>query len=76
MSSLKLVQYIVVRRDLIDTLKWPFGAVITQACHAATAIIHLTYDDEYTKLYLEDLDNMHKVVLEVYMFFEKLLNGS
>ena len=44
---------------------WPIGAVIAQACHAATAAIHLNYQDESTQKYLGDLDNMHKVVLEV-----------
>lgn len=63
-AQLKLVQYVVVRRDLLDSLKWPFGAVITQACHACTAIVHMTYNDEQTQMYLADLDNMHKVVLE------------
>lgn len=38
---------------------------MTQACHAATAILHLTREDQNTKEYLDDLDNMHKVVLEV-----------
>merc|ERR1712098_166429 len=40
------------------------GAVMAQACHAATASIHLYYGDEQTQAYLADLDNMHKVVLE------------
>lgn len=40
-------------------------SVMTQACHAATAILHITREDENTKEYLSDLDNMHKVVLEV-----------
>lgn len=40
-------------------------SVMTQACHAATAILHMTREDEQTKEYLNDLDNMHKVVLEV-----------
>lgn len=64
-TPLRLVQYVVVRRDLLDTLKWPFGAVITQACHACTSVIHTTYHDEHTQMYLSDLGNMHKVVLEV-----------
>ena len=38
---------------------------MTQACHAATAILHITKNEDNTKEYLEDLDNMHKVVLEV-----------
>merc|ERR1712059_188184 len=43
---------------------WPVGAVLAQACHAATAAIHLFYSSEATQQYLADLDNMHKVVLE------------
>ncbi|XP_002156312.1 putative peptidyl-tRNA hydrolase PTRHD1 [Hydra vulgaris] len=62
--SLKIVQYVIVRKDLLDTLRWPFGAVIAQACHACIAITQICKDDEHTKLYLEDLDNMHKVILQ------------
>ncbi|KAL7667776.1 hypothetical protein ACOME3_010419 [Neoechinorhynchus agilis] len=58
MSS--LVQYIVLRKDL----KWPAGALIAQACHAATAVIFENYDDHLTLSYLKDIDNMHKIVLE------------
>ncbi len=59
-----IVQYVVVRGDLVKSLKWPLGAVIAQACHAATAVIHLHREDEAVQKYLGDLDNMHKVVLE------------
>ena len=59
-----IVQYVVVRGDLLAKLKWPIGAVLAQACHASSAAIHLFYNDEATQLYLKDLDNMHKVVLE------------
>ncbi|KAF3850186.1 peptidyl-tRNA hydrolase domain-containing protein 1 [Dissostichus eleginoides] len=59
----RLVQYVVVRSDLVHQLSWPLGAVITQACHAATAAIHLHYRDPETQQYLEELDSMHKVVL-------------
>lgn len=62
--STELIQYIVVRKDLITDLQWPFGAVIAQACHAATAVTHLFHDDPDTQKYFQDLDNMHKVVLE------------
>jgi hypothetical protein len=34
-----IVQYIVLRKDLVDTLKWPLGSVISQACHAVVATI-------------------------------------
>ncbi|XP_008336196.3 putative peptidyl-tRNA hydrolase PTRHD1 [Cynoglossus semilaevis] len=59
----RLVQYVVVRADLVHKLSWPLGAVITQACHAATAAIHLHYTDPDTQRYLAELDSMHKVVL-------------
>lgn len=63
--SQSIVQYIIVRGDLLKTLNWPIGAVIAQCCHAATAINYLNEEDETTKLYFSDLDRMHKVVLEV-----------
>lgn len=59
-----LVQYVVVRGDLIKTLQWPVGAVLAQACHACCAVTHLYRDDPHSQEYLKDLDNMHKVVLE------------
>ncbi len=58
-----LVQYIAVRGDLVD--KWPVGAVVAQACHAATAVMHIFRDDPNTVQYLSDLDRMHKIVLKV-----------
>lgn len=60
-----LIQYVVVRKDLISTLKWPVGAVIAQACHACSAVMYQYHDDPVTKQYTADLDNMHKCVLEV-----------
>ncbi|KAK3921718.1 Putative peptidyl-tRNA hydrolase PTRHD1 [Frankliniella fusca] len=59
-----IVQYVVVRGDLLSQLGWPIGALIAQACHACTAVTHLHHDDEHMKAYLSDLDNMRKVVLE------------
>ena len=63
MSS--LVQYVVVRGDLAQALKWPLGAVVAQACHACTAVAFMFHDDPNTRAYAADLDRMHKVVLEV-----------
>ncbi|XP_012263840.1 putative peptidyl-tRNA hydrolase PTRHD1 [Athalia rosae] len=60
----QIVQYIVVRQDLMKIMGWPVGAVIAQACHACAAVTHLFQDDIHMKTYLADLDNMHKVVLE------------
>ncbi|CEM14995.1 unnamed protein product [Vitrella brassicaformis CCMP3155] len=60
-----IVQYVVVRRDLITDLKWPMGAVITQACHASLAAVAETLTDPAVQQYLSDLDRMHKVVVEI-----------
>lgn len=63
-----LIQYVVVRKDLISALRWPLGAVIAQACHASSAVMFLYHDDPVTKEYTSDLDRMHKCVLEVLNF--------
>lgn len=60
-----LLQYVVIRKDLMSSLKWPVGAVIAQACHACSAVMVLFSDDSVTKEYVADLDRMHKCVLEV-----------
>ncbi|KMS99411.1 hypothetical protein BVRB_2g045330 isoform B [Beta vulgaris subsp. vulgaris] len=61
-----VVQYVVLRRDLID--KWPLGSVVTQGCHASVAAIWQHKDDSSTLRYCSPphaLDSMHKVTLEV-----------
>ncbi|KNA20547.1 hypothetical protein SOVF_051340 [Spinacia oleracea] len=60
-----VVQYVVLRRDLIDT--WPLGSVVTQGCHASVAAIWEHKDDAFTLRYCSPsaLDSMHKVTLEV-----------
>ncbi|KAF9170035.1 peptidyl-tRNA hydrolase domain-containing protein 1 [Mortierella sp. AD011] len=60
-----LTMFIVIRKDLIKTLGWTTGSVIAQACHASTAVLHKTQDLKDTREYLADLNNMHKVVLEI-----------
>ena len=65
MAAQGIVQYVLVRSDLCKTLGWPVGALVAQACHASTAVIHLFYNHEDTQKYLADLDNMHKIVLAV-----------
>ncbi|KAI6657413.1 Peptidyl-tRNA hydrolase [Oopsacas minuta] len=65
LSTSKLVQYIVVRRDLLGTAGWSLGALIAQACHASTAALYLYHDHTHTQEYYSDLDRMHKVILEV-----------
>ncbi|KAJ0090358.1 hypothetical protein Patl1_12676 [Pistacia atlantica] len=60
-----LIQYVVLRRDLIDT--WPMGSVVTQGCHASVAAIWSHKDDPHTLQYCspQNIDSMHKVTLEV-----------
>ncbi|KAL3205513.1 hypothetical protein MRX96_040803 [Rhipicephalus microplus] len=57
------VQYVVVRSDLLTDLSWPIGAVVAQACHACTAVLHIFRNDPNTVAYTENVDDMHKVVL-------------
>ena len=65
LSASKLVQYIVVRRDLLDKTGWSLGALIAQGCHASTAALYLHREHPHTLEYYSDIDRMHKVVLEV-----------
>ncbi|KAG9454481.1 hypothetical protein H6P81_007385 [Aristolochia fimbriata] len=60
-----LIQYVVMRRDLIDT--WPLGSILAQGCHASVAAIWAEKDDLHSAEYCseQNLDRMHKVVLEV-----------
>lgn len=59
-----IVMYVVLRGDLQTALKWPVGALIAQACHACTAVVAMYKDDPHVTAYVEDMDNMHKVVLQ------------
>lgn len=61
-----LVQYLVLRKDLSRApFSWPAGALVAQACHAATAALHVHRDHPHTVAYLRELGRMRKVVLEV-----------
>ncbi|TKC48905.1 putative peptidyl-tRNA hydrolase PTRHD1 [Monodon monoceros] len=60
-----LVQYLVLRKDLSQApFSWPAGALVAQACHAATAALHIHRDHPHTTAYLRELGRMRKVVLE------------
>jgi hypothetical protein len=56
-----LVQYVVLRRDLIDT--WPLGSVVAQGCHASVCAVWSQKDDPHTVEYCspQNIDSMHKV---------------
>ncbi|KAG0463172.1 hypothetical protein HPP92_021648 [Vanilla planifolia] len=60
-----LVQYVVLRRDLINT--WPLGSIVTQGCHAAVFAIWSHVDRADTTAYLaaSNIHSMYKVTLEV-----------
>ena len=60
-----IIQYIAVRQDLLSSFGWPIGAVIAQACHASSAVLHTFHDDPHVQEYLHDINGMHKVVLQV-----------
>ncbi|KAJ2316109.1 hypothetical protein IWW52_003811 [Coemansia sp. RSA 2704] len=53
--------FVVMRKDLA---KWPLGSIVSQGCHAATAVLWKHRDDERVRSYTNNLDSMHKVVLE------------
>ena len=59
----KIVQYIVIRKDVVH--RWPLGATVAQGCHAAAAAIAKSISSETTQSYLSDLINMTKCVLGV-----------
>lgn len=56
-----LIQYVVLRRDLIDT--WPLGSIVSQGCHASVAAISTFKDDPHTIHYCNpsNLEVMRKV---------------
>lgn len=60
-----IVQYIIIRRDLKKMKNYNDGAIIAQACHASTAILYKTINDDLTKEYFNDLDRMHKIILSL-----------
>ena len=36
--KMTLIQYIIIRKDLIKVLKWNLGAIIANSCHAVAAV--------------------------------------
>lgn len=64
-----VVQYILLRHDILKDMQWSVGAFVAQACHASTAVMHIHAKDPVTQKYLSDFQNMHKVVLEVVQLY-------
>lgn len=70
-----IIQYVVLRRDLID--KWPLGSIITQGCHTSVAAIWTHRDHADTAAYCSpaDLDSMHKARTGVEFLFSSSPSG-
>lgn len=70
-----IVQYLVIRKDLVEVEKWPLGALLAQASHAAVAAVWLNREDPATIEYCTgtNLDNMHKVGLSGCFFSPRFL---
>ena len=60
-----LTQIIFIRKDLIKKNKFTNGMLMAQACHASLKSVWLFKDEPKTKLYLDDIENMSKVILSI-----------
>jgi peptidyl-tRNA hydrolase len=61
----KLIQYIVIRRDLLTSKNWNFGTLIAQGAHASVAAVATTLTRPETVSYISDHLNMTKTVLGI-----------
>lgn len=57
--------YLLLRTDLATELEWPTGALVAQGAHAATACIWKFKDDPEVIEYMNNIDSLAKVVLQV-----------
>lgn len=55
-------------------LEWSKGAIIAQACHGVTKCLVRFANDDQVKRYLssENINQMHKIVLEVQFYFNTM----
>jgi peptidyl-tRNA hydrolase len=60
-----LTMYIILRKDLLKLAGWTSGSIIAQASHGVSKAIWKYKDHEATRNYLDNMDHMHKVVLEM-----------
>lgn len=59
------VQIIFVVKELTKTHKFTHGMLMAQAAHAGIKSIKTFENEEKTKKYLEDVDNMTTVILKI-----------
>lgn len=60
-----LIMHIALRSDLA-ALGWNQGSIVAQACHASTGVIAENLQEPNTIAYLQNVDSMRKVVVEVH----------
>jgi peptidyl-tRNA hydrolase len=63
--AMVLTMYIILRKDLLKLAGWTNGSVIAQASHGVSKAIWKYRGHEAMVQYLEDIEHMHKVVLEM-----------
>jgi peptidyl-tRNA hydrolase len=61
-----IIQYIIVRRDLLEEKHWPLGSLMGQAAHASLAVIAENYNDPFVQQYIapSNINHMHKIVMQ------------
>jgi peptidyl-tRNA hydrolase len=57
--------YIILRKDLYKIPGWTQGSIVAQAGHGVCKCIWKYGNHDSVKQYMADVDNMHKVVLEL-----------
>ena len=65
-----VVQYVVVRGDLLARQGWPLGALLAQACHAATAAIHLHYRQQMLSALSPPISYISSICLPLLPLFD------
>ncbi|KAJ2999893.1 hypothetical protein HDV02_001412 [Globomyces sp. JEL0801] len=59
-----LTIYVILRRDLLKLGFGP-GSMISQACHGTSKLLWEYKNDPQVIEYMNDIENMHKVILEI-----------
>ena len=60
-----MIQYVLIRKDLLADPKWSIGSLIAQGSHACVAAVATTLSQSETTAYISDTANMTKTVLGV-----------
>lgn len=69
-----LVQYIIVNAQLKKCLHWSSEKIIVHCCNATSAVIHTFLgEDNDTRQYVSDNNQMRKIVLQVTVDWNTLI---